>query len=532
MCLALGLGAFSSIAQTPKLVVAILVDQFRYDYLERFDRQFAKNGFNLFVNKGVFMTYARYNYCPTVTGPGHASFLSGSTPALHGIIANDWIDKKTKKQIYCCDDSSVFGVGTATNLSKMSPRNFIGSNFADQMRLHYQSKVVGISMKDRGAILPAGKKPAGAYWFESKSGNFVTSSYYRQELPNWVAEFNSRKRAAQFTGATWNRLLNAASYQYPDGMAGEGRLAGETNSVFPHRINYTEKEGFEAIMPTPYGNQVLEEFAEATVEAEKLGQGSSPDLLCISFSAIDYAGHKFGPYSQEVQDVTLRLDRQLASFFTYLDKKIGLANVEMVLTADHGVTPTPEFSREQGLDGQRFNELEFMVELMSRLNARFGPGKYFIQPKLYGGNLFFNHDTLHLNNASPEDVSSFIRDFAFASGFFQACYSRGQLLEGRTPGMIGRLAENGYNPERGGDMMLILKPFILPLTGKTGTTHGTPYNQDTHVPVLFYGSGFKKGRYADEFYITDIVPTLCASLHMDEPSGCVGKPFVKVLMNP
>ena len=519
-------------AENPRLIVAIVVDQLRYDYLERFEDQFTRDGFRLFTRKGTFMTFARYDYCPTVTGPGHASVLGGCGPAMHGIIANDWIDRKTGRGVYCCGDDSVHGVGTATNNSRVSPRNFIGSNFADQLRLHHGSKVVGISMKDRGAILPAGKKPAGAYWFESKSGNFVTSSYYTEELPAWVTAFNARQRAASFAGATWDRLLAPKLYVSPDAGPGEGSLSGETNILFPHRVIFKKDDGFDAVTSTPFGNQILEEFAEAAMEGEQLGRGPRPDLLCISFSSLDAVGHRFGPYSHEAQDAVLRLDRQLAELFRYLDRKIGLHRVQMVLTADHGVMPNPEFSKSEGLDGQRINESELLVELLSRLDQRFGPGKYFLKPGLYGGNLYFNHTTLREKYLQPSQVADFIREWALSSGKFQACYSRQQLLDGLAPGMVGRLAINGYHAERGGDVVLIPKPFFVPSSGTTGTTHGSPYSQDTHVPVLFYGSAFKQGRFADEFSISDIAPTLCAALHIDLPSGNVGKPFVKVLRKP
>jgi len=526
------LTAASVRSETPRLVVAIMVDQLRYDYLERYQAQFTDDGFQRFLRKGVFMTFARYDYCPTVTAPGHATFLSGCTPAMHGIIANDWIDKKTRLGMYCCGDSSVQGVGTVTNDNQVSPRNLIGSGFADQLRLHYGSRVIGISMKDRGAILPAGRKPAGAYWFESKSGNFVTSSYYRADLPAWVQEFNGRRRAASFAGRIWDRLVDARHYRNPDAGPGEGKLAGETNSVFPHRVDPKTKDGFDAVTSTPFGNEILAEFARATIEGEGLGRGPQPDLLCVSFSSVDAVGHRFGPYSQEVQDAVLRLDRELAGFFRYLDRRIGLRRVTMVLSSDHGVSPDPEFAMSEGLDGQRFKEAPFMVDLLGALDARFGAGKYFLKPNLYGGNLYFNHDTLREKGLAPETVAVFIRDWVLATGKFQAAYTRGQLLEGHAPGLVGHLAQNGYNAERGGDMMLILKPFIIPSSDTSGTTHGAPYTQDTHVPVLFYGSAFRPGRYADEFYISDIAPTLCAALHIAPPSGCMGRPFVKALREP
>ncbi len=517
-------------ATPPKLIVAILVDQLRYDYLERFQDHFSTNGFRLFLDRGVFMTSAHYDYIPTLTAPGHASFLSGSGPAQHGIIGNEWFDKKTRKTMYCVQDSSVKGVGAASG-GAMSPRNFIGSNFADELRLRFQSKVVGMSMKDRGAVLPAGKKPVGAYWFESGTGNFITSTYYRSELPEWVSQFNSRKRPADFIGQTWDRLLDPKFYRFQDDAAGEEVLNGEKRPVFPHRV-IQSKSGFGSILPTPFGNQILTEFARAAIEGEHLGEGDQTDLLTVSFSSPDYCGHAFGPYSHEIQDMVLRLDRQLEEFFQYLDARIGLSNITMVLTADHGVAPTPEFAATQGLEGGRVNVSNFVTNLVTKLKAKFGPGEYLLANKIFDGHLYFNHAFLEASNLPPARIASFIRDEASASGIFQAAYSRDQLLEGRAPGLFGKLAIEGYNPERSGDMVLIMKPYLLPGTGSTGTTHGLPYSYDTHVPVLFYGSGFKIGRYADPFNITDIVPTLAATLHMDVPAQSVGHPLIKIVADP
>lgn len=519
-------------ADDPKLVVAILVDQMRYDYLERFAGLMPPGGFKLLTEHGASMTFARYNYCPTVTGPGHASFLSGATPAMHGIIANDWFDRQTGKKRYCVEDTTVEGVGTKTAKGRMSPRNFTGTTLADQMRLAFGSKVVGVSMKDRGAILPAGKKPTGAYWFEAASGDFVTSTYYKRELPGWVKEFNGRRRPAQFMGQTWDRLLSPNDYPTPDAAPGEGLMPGETNVTFPHTILPGSSGGFDTITSSPFGNQLLAEFAQAAVEGEGLGLGARPDLLCVSFSSIDYVGHRFGPYSQEVQDITLRLDRQLAELFAYLDKKVGLGHTLIVLTADHGVAPTPEYAAAQGLDGSRVTEAGLMKEIDAALAARFGPGDYFQWPEMFDGNVYLNREALKQKGIQVAEAADTIREWALASGKFQACYSREQLLDGRAPGLVGRLVVNGYNPERGGDVVLILKPYIIAGTGKTGTTHGSPYNFDTHVPVLFYGAGIRPGRYADEFNITDIAPTLCAALRIEEPSGCMGKPFVKALLDP
>jgi predicted AlkP superfamily pyrophosphatase or phosphodiesterase len=525
----LSFAATAETPQPPKLVVAILVDQLRSDYLDRFRDQFGEGGFKLLLEKGAFMANAHYSYAPTVTGPGHASFLSGAPPAVHGIIGNEWFDKRTRKGINCVSDPDVEGVGGAEGEGKRSPRNFIGSNFSDEMRLRFQSKVVGVSLKDRGAILPSGKKPVGAYWFDSISGNFITSTYYRVELPAWVKAFNERKLPASYVGQTWKRLLPPDAYHRPDDVPGEGVMPREKTPTFDHVVHPSPSEGFETIVPTPFGNTLLAEFALAALDAEQLGRGTQPDVLTVSFSSTDAIGHRFGPYSQEAQDGLLRLDRDLAQLFAAIDKRIGLANVAMVLTADHGVVAAPEFSAAQGLDGKRIDLAPLMADLQTKLTERFGEGKLLLTPRPVDGQIYFDHDALRARQIEAESVAGFIREWALSTGVYQAAYTRWQLLDGRTPGMHGQRVFNGYNAERSGDVVMVYKPYQLPGTQKAGTTHGSPYSYDTHIPVVFFGAAFNSGRYADEFYITDIAPTLCAALHVSPPSGSIGKVCVRVL---
>lgn len=516
-------------AESPKLVVSIIVDQLRYDYLERFQHQFTNNGFRLFYDKGAVMSFGRYNYFPTSTAPGHATVLSGAPPSQHGIIGNEWFDRRTRKSVYCAEDKSVEGVGVSGASGQRSPKNFIGSNLADQMRLHFGSRVIGISMKDRGAILPAGQDPIGAYWFDSGKGHFVTSTYYHEEMPSWVAAFNKEDRAGSFLGTTWSRLLPASEYDFKDDAEGERPLAGEKKPVFPHRIGKKTDKKRSAVMPTPFANQILMEFAIAAIEANGLGSGPQPDLLCVSFSPNDYVGHSFGPNSHEVQDTTIRLDRQLNDFFNYLDKKIGLRNVLIQLTADHGVAPTPEFAQSQGITGRRYKAADHLLDLMGKLSERFGAGKYFLYPQFRSGQLIYDHDTLRKLNVPVTEIDRFVREWAFDTGVYQAAYSRDQLLDGRAPGQIGRAVFNGFNGERGADMILIAKPFVIPTYGSGGTTHGSPFNYDTHVPMLFFGTGVKPGRYDDEVYITDIAPTLAAILRIEAPSSCIGRPISQAI---
>lgn len=528
----IGVSLATASAERPNLVVSIIVDQLRYDYLERFQSQFTDRGFGLFYKQGAVLSFGRYNYFPTSTAPGHATVLSGAPPSEHGIIGNSWFDKRTRKSVYCAEDKSVEGVGITGIDGQRSPKNFIGSNLADQMRLHLGSRVIGISMKDRGAILPAGNKPAGAYWFDSKSGHFVTSTYYTKSLPDWVVDYNNKDRAGSFLGTKWTRLLPADQYDYEDDAPGERPLPGEKKAVFPHTIGSKTNTTRSAVMPTPFANQILMEFAMAAIEGEGLGSGERTDLLCVSFSPVDYIGHAFGPHSHEIQDTIIRLDRQFDAFFDYLDQKIGLENVLIHLTADHGVAPLPEFAQAQGIAGGRYNAATQLLDLMGKLSDHFGPAKYFLYPKFSSGQLIYDHSVLREKKIPVADVDKFIREWAFDTGLFQAAYSRAQLLDGLAPGQIGRAVFNGFNGERGADMILIAKQFLIPTYGSGGTTHGSPYNYDTHVPMLFFGPGVKPGRYDDEFYITDIAPTLAAILRVELPSGCTGKPLVKMLTDP
>lgn len=516
-------------AQAPKLVVTLIVDQLRADYLDRFQSDFTTNGFKLLTEAGALMTFARYNYTPTVTGPGHASFLSGSGPAMHGILGNDFYDRKLRKELYCAGDNTVSGVGTTNSDGKMSPRNMIGGTIADEMRLALGSKVISAALKDRGAIFPAGKKPAGAFWYDEKIGAMVSSTYYMTNLPTWVDEFNARQLPATWRGQEWNRLLPEERYHAIDKGPGEGKLTGTNDTLFPHTINNPTNAVFDILGNNPFGDEYVTEFALAAIDAEKLGQGGKTDILCLSFSSLDGCGHTFGPYSQEIQDHMIRLDRQFARLFRRLDERIGLKNCLIVLAADHAVAPIPEFAAEENLGGQRFDPAKFLTDLMSALDDQWGDGKYFITPKFHYGDLYFNHDTLRAKGISVAAFSNFIREYALTNGPFQAVYTREQLLAGRAGGRIGELVLNGYNHERSGDLVFVLKPYVIPGTSKTGTTHGSPFAYDTRIPIAFYGAPFKPGRYADEFYITDIAATMAAALRITEPAMSIGKPCVRIL---
>jgi hypothetical protein len=527
-CFAAAAAPVRSQAAQPRLVVALLVDQLRYDYIERQQPLFSKGGFVLLSEKGAFLTFAHYPYAPTVTGPGHASFLSGAPPSMHGIIGNEWFDRRTRTMVNCVSDPDVLPVGAAAAPGR-SPRLAMGSNLADEMRMRFGSKVVGLSLKDRGAILPAGRKPLGAYWFDSPSGNFITSTYYRPELPRWLEAFNARKLPRSYMGQAWTRLLPLKDYTGPAVAAGAAALPGEKAASFDHTVVPSPTEGFETLVPTPFGNQLLVDLALAAVEGEKLGGGEAPDLLTVSFSSLDACGHRFGPASHEIQDMMLRLDRELERLFQGLDRAVGLQNVWLVLTADHGVAPTPEDAQEQGLGGLRADLGALTSSLLAYLESKFGPGRFLLTPRIVEGNLYFDHEALAERNLAADEVAAAVRTWALDSGRFLAAFTRSQLLDGRAPGRLGERILNGFHAERSGDVVLVQKPFQIPAGARGGTTHGSPFSYDTHVPVFFYGAPFKPGRCAESVSVTDIVPTLSSALRMNEPALSIGKPVTAVL---
>ena len=518
-------------ASPPKLGVAVRVDQLRYDYLERQQALFSKGGFALLSEKGSFLTFAHYPYAPTVTGPGHATFLSGAPPAMHGIIGNDWFDKRAHAMVNCVQDPDALPVG-APDARGRSPRLMTGDNLADEMRMRFGSKVIGLSLKDRGAILPAGRKPEGAYWFDSPSGHFITSTYYRAELPGWLEVFNARKLPQSYMGSKWSRLLALDKYSGPAAALGASPLPGEKVAGFDHTVAPSPTEGFETLVPTPFGNQLLVDLALAAVDGERLGAGAQPDLLTVSFSSLDACGHRFGPASHEVQDVVLRLDRELERLLQGLDQRVGLQNVWVVLTADHGVAPTPEAAQAEGLDGLRADMAALASDLLGRLETRFGAGRFLLTPRILEGNVYLDHEALAERHLAPEEVALAVRDWALDTGKFLAGFTRSQLLDGRAPGPVGARILNGFNAERSGDVVLVQKPFQIPGGGRGGTTHGAPFSYDTHVPILFYGAPFKPGRFADPVFVTDIAPTLSAALRMNEPALSVGKPITVILREP
>jgi predicted AlkP superfamily pyrophosphatase or phosphodiesterase len=477
----------------PKLVVAIVVDQFRYDYLTRF-RAGYNGGLEELLTKGAVFTNARYIHFPTVTAVGHSTFLSGALPALSGIVANEWYDRELKKNVTSVSDPKETLLGASGEAS--SPRRLLTSTVGDEMRtVNPNVKVIGISLKDRAAILPAGHMANGAYWFDNKSGGFVSSTFYFKELPAWVKDFNGSRPADKYAGSEW--------------MGKKFAEAGE-------KLN-------ESLAASPWGNELIEAFTEHAVESEQLGKRGLTDLLTVSFSSNDYVGHAVGPDDPQVQDMAIRTDILFRKLFAFLDKQVGMKDVLVVFTADHGVAPAPEVSMARKIEAGRIATGTVDKAVESALEKKFGEGKWIEKVAESGSMLYLNLALIHEKNLDRAQVDNAAADAARSVAHVFRAYTREQIMNnGAGTDISGRDVANGFFPPRGGDVIVIQEPYWL-FGGTSGTSHGTPFGYDTHVPVIFMGPGIKPGKYHDSIAVNDIAPTLATLLSVEIPSGAAGR---------
>ncbi len=512
----------------PKLVVGIVVDQMRYDYLYRFYDKYGEGGIKRLMNEGFNCRNNHYPYALTVTAAGHSAIYTGSVPAINGIVGNDWFDPFAGKNVYCTEDSTVTTVGsTNAAAGQMSPRNLLVSTITDQLRIgtNFRAKTIGVAIKDRGAILPAGHAATGAYWYDSKTGNWITSTFYAKELPKWVQDFNDLKLPNKYLKEGWKPLLPLDQYveSTTDEQPWEGRLAGNKTSVFPYNFG---DNGFALLASTPSGNTVTKDMAIAAIKGENLGKGDQTDMLAVSFSSPDYVGHNFGPNSIEVQDTYLRLDKEFAELFSFLDSWTGKGNYTVFLTADHGVMDVPGFWNEHRLPAGLLNSGEIRKNVTEALDKNFGKGDYIRASQNY--QLYLNHAVLKEKNIAIEAVLSVVREALLPLPGIADVINLHALGASHLNSYQLELYKNTNNVRRSGDLQIIPRSGWLS-GGKTGTSHGTPYNYDTHVPLLFYGWGIPKGETLRRTSIADIAPTVAALLHLLEPSGTVGNPIPEAL---
>lgn len=514
----------------PKLVIGIVIDQMRWDYLYRFYNKYSEGGFKRLINKGFSFENTMIPYTPTVTAAGHTCIYTGSVPAVHGIVGNDWIEKSTGVWMYCSQDKSVQTVGSFSVAGQMSPRNMFASTIGDELRLatNFKSRVFGVALKDRGGILPAGHSANAAYWFDDSTGNWITSTYYMSALPQWVQGFNSEKQPDAMMGKGWSLLYGADQYDQStaDSTLFEKRIPGEVTTTFPHALTTRNGKNYFSLRYSPFGNTLTMNFAKRLIESEQLGMSGQTDMLCVSFSSTDYVGHTFGPQSLEIEDTYLRLDKDLESFFAYLDDKEGKGNYVVFLSADHGAPQSPDFLRSVKIHAGTLQGSVLMKDLNAELAKKFKVNNLLQGYSEY--QLYLNHSKADSASLKESEVLDYTVDLLLKRPEVMNAFSYANFSAAILPEALKQRLTNGYFSKRSGDIQMILKPQYtdnLP----AGTDHGVWLSYDAHIPLLFYGWGVKPGKTNRETYMTDIAPTVTALLHVQMPNGAVGKVLAEVV---
>lgn len=516
---------------SPRLIVGITVDQMRYDFLEKYRADFGDGGFRRLMREGFSARNLHYNYLPTYTGPGHASIFTGTTPANHGIVANDWYDRRLDGLVYCAADTRVTGVGTAAAEGQRSPVHLRSSTLGDELKLFFneRSKVVGIAMKDRGGILPAGRTADAAYWFiGGQEGRWVSSSWYMGSLPAWVTRFNDRKLPDACLRQGWSLLRDESVYgeSMADNNPHEAPFKGLSRPVFPYALDSLRalNLNYDLIKATPWGNTHTVDFALACIENEGLGQDADTDMLCVSFSSTDYIGHQFGIHSRELQDCYLRLDLELARLINYLDSTIGRDQYLLFLSSDHGGAPTPSYTlKQQAAAGYWTTD-----SLVLAVNRRFEALDYAVRVKNYSNDqLFFDADTMlrygYSHAFAEEEAARVARGFTGV----HSVYTRSDMERGLAREGVAARVQAGFNQQMSGDVMVVTQPGWIKYALQ-GTTHGSPWVYDTHVPALFFGYGIAPGETTAPYSITDIAPTVSHLCRIPVPNACTGKPIAEI----
>ena len=514
--------------QKPKLVVGLVIDQMRWDYLYRYQSKYTDGGFKRLLNTGFSLNNVMIPYIPTVTALGHTSVYTGSVPSIHGIAGNDWTDKSTGKNVYCTTDTSVQAVGTSNaKIGQHSPRNLWSTTITDQlgMATNFRSKVVGVSLKDRASILPAGHNPTGAFWFDDSSGDFITSSYYMNDLPTWVKDFNAKNLPKSLVANGWDTLLPIEQYteSTSDNNKWEGLLGSAKTPTFPYSnlaADYEVKK--DNIRSTPFGNTLTLKFAEAAIDGYHMGRNADTDFLAINIASTDYAGHKFGPNSIEVEDVYLRLDRDLAAFFKILDAKVGKGKYLVFLTADHGAAHSEGYMEANKMATGFFGE-EFEKTLNTKLKEKFGEDKMIWGIDNY--QVYLNQNLFKEKNLDTDKIKDEVLKILKADPTVLYAVDLDEVAEASIPEPIKTRIINGYNWQRSGDIQVISHDGMLPPYSKTGTTHSVWNSYDSHIPLIFMGTGIKNGQSNKPHFMTDIAPTLAQILKIENPSGNIGNPI-------
>ncbi len=519
--------------KNPKLIVGIVVDQMRYDYLVKFYNKYGEGGFKRLMHNGYNLKNVHYNYIPTYTAVGHTSIYTGTTPVNHGIISNNWYDKYLKKSIYCVDDDNYRTVGAISGGNK-SPHRMLTTTITDQLKLaqNMNGKTIGVAIKDRSSILPAGHTADAAYWFEGgNEGKFMTSTFYTDKIPNWVTNFNNSGKANSYLNETWDTYYNIDTYTetLPDNNEFEGTFKGKETPTFPYNLKELRKlnDNYSLIKAIPAGNTITTDFAEATILGENLGKGEFTDFLAISYSSTDYVGHQFGVNAKELEDTYIRLDKDLERFLKFLDTEVGKDNYTIFLTADHAAVQVPAYLNSLKIPGGYFETTKFK-KFVNQITLEYFNSDELVE-NISNYQVFLNKQKLKELKLDIKIVSQKIADEILNfDNVYKTVTAHTLQTTSFTSGILKTL-QNGYNQKFSGDILYVPNPSTIPNYSKTGTTHGSGYAYDTHVPLLFYGAKISKGSSNNYYPIVDIAPTLASLLNISEPNGSTGNVILEVL---
>lgn len=509
--------------ERPKLVVGIVVDQMRWDYLYRYQKRYTDGGFKRLLGEGFSCENTMIPYVPSVTAIGHTCIYTGSVPSIHGIAGNNFV--KEGKKVYCTDDDSVKPVGTTSEAALMSPRNLWTSTIGDEMKIasNGRAKVVGVALKDRASILPAGHNPDGAFWFDDQTGCFITSSYYMDRLPKWVEAFNGKRLPEQYLSQKWNTLYpkNIYAESTTDENEYENGIREGVKATLPLNLpELYKKYGYGIIRNTPFGNSLTLDMAKAAIDGEQLGADDETDLLAVSCSSTDYIGHQVGTHAIETEDTYLRLDKAIADFLAYLDSKVGKGNYLVFLSADHGAMNNAAFLQDRRIPAGSWNA-SATAKKLNHVLAKEYPEAGDIVKTVMNYQVFFNRDVIKSKQLDFDKIKQTVVNVLKEDpNVLYACDMAKASTESIPEEVKSRII-NGYNRERSGDVVIILKPNFY-AHGMKGTDHGAWNSYDTHIPLVFMGWGIKHGATTKQTFMTDIAPTIAAMLHVQAPNGCVG----------
>ncbi|MFB5944864.1 alkaline phosphatase PafA [Albibacterium profundi] len=520
----------------PKLVVGIVVDQMRWDYLYRYYERYGEGGFKRMLNEGFSANNTNIDYVPTVTAIGHTTVYTGSVPSIHGIAGNNFIIQATGEQMYCSEDKSVQTVGSTSDAGEMSPRNLLASTITDELKLatNFRSKVIGVAIKDRGSIFPAGHAADAAYWFDGKTGNFITSTYYMKELPAWVNEFNKAAWVEKLMDKGWETLYPIDTYvqSSADDNEYEGEFKGTDKPTLPlNTANLYKEQGPGMISSTPFGNTLSIEMAKAAIDNEDLGNHEVTDFLALSLSSTDYIGHRFGPNAIEVEDTYLRLDKELEEFLNYLDKQVGEGEYTVFLTADHGGAHNVSFMQDNRFPSGTFSSGQIEKELNNVLQEKFSEEELVISLSNY--QVHFNSPLINERGLDKEELKSVAIDFLKKQEGVSYVVDMEKAASSAVPALIRERIVNGYHYKRSGSIQIILNPAWYGHGSKrpTGTSHSAWNPYDSHIPLIFMGWGIEQGKTSRPTHMTDVAPTIAALLNIQTPNGTIGEPILEAMKN-